>query len=101
VDDNYQTDASYVLKRRRALNMQKKSELIYTTTHKLNHIQPSTRYRRGDITMIMDKRKHIHWRRLELTTDFVIWRERYARIFKDHNKQHKNIIREILLKFKH
>jgi hypothetical protein len=51
----------------------------YIHNNTQNHIQPSTRYRRGDITMIMDKREHIQWRRLELTTDFVIWRERYAR----------------------
>jgi hypothetical protein len=43
-----------------------------------NHTQPSLRYRRGDIAMIVDKIESSHWRILELITDFVLWRERCA-----------------------
>jgi zinc-binding in reverse transcriptase len=50
------------------------------------HNQPSTKYQRGDISMISDKREDMHWRRLELTNVFVIWRERRARIFRDEHK---------------
>jgi zinc-binding in reverse transcriptase len=64
------------------------------------HNQPSTKYRRGDISMISDKREDMQWRRLKLTTVFVIWRERCARIFRDEHKQYISIVREILLEFK-
>jgi hypothetical protein len=64
------------------------------------HNQSSTRYQRGDISMISDKREDMQWRRLKLTNVFVIWRERCARIFRDEHKQYISIVREILLEFK-
>jgi hypothetical protein len=61
VDDNYQTDASCVLERRKALitlfqGCEYAKEIkIYIHDNTQNHTQPSSRYQRGDITMIIDK----------------------------------------------
>jgi hypothetical protein len=49
--------------------------------------------------MIVDT-EDIKWRRLQMTTCFVIWRERCARIFREENKSPLMLVREILLEYK-
>jgi hypothetical protein len=37
------------------------------------HVQLQARYRRGDISLIVDTNVNIHWRQMELVICFVLW----------------------------
>jgi hypothetical protein len=49
---------------------------------------------------MMDGREDMIWRKLEIITCFVIWREKCARIFKEENKSPLTLVREILLEYR-
>jgi zinc-binding in reverse transcriptase len=66
---------------------------------KQTHRSVSTAYRAGRYQFILDTRQNKHWKRMEIITCFVIWRERCTRIFQEQNKAHMTIVREILLEY--
>jgi zinc-binding in reverse transcriptase len=41
----------------------------------LAHKQPCDQYKQGNIWLAADTEKNMHWRRLEVVTCFVTWRE--------------------------
>jgi zinc-binding in reverse transcriptase len=59
----------------------------------------STKYRAGQYHFILDTSQNEHWKRMEIITCFVIWRERCRRIFQEENKAPLTIVREILLEY--
>jgi zinc-binding in reverse transcriptase len=60
----------------------------------------SLSFKQGNIFSMIVDTEDIKWRRLQMTTCFVIWRERCARIFHEENKSPLMLVREILLEYK-
>jgi hypothetical protein len=58
------------------------------------HLPINDNYQRGDLNIIVQKEENIHWRRLQLTTCFVIWREMHK------NKTSLELVREVLIEYK-
>jgi hypothetical protein len=71
----------------------------YIHDMKQTHRPVSTAYRADMYHFILDARQNTHWKRMEIITCFVIWRERCTRIFQEQNKTPMTIVREILLEY--
>jgi hypothetical protein len=50
--------------------------------------------------MIIDTIENLQWRRLQVATCFIIWRERCRRIFREKEKTQLEVIREIIQEFR-
>jgi hypothetical protein len=63
------------------------------------HWSHSDLYKKGELKTILDHAGELHWRRLQLFTCFIDWRERCNRIFREQGKTVLDLVREIKIQY--